>query len=278
MGDSDKATAPENKQNGGSSILDRAPENVREYLKNKLPGGISDEEAAFKLAEIGMNAEKLIGRKEDDIVKSLFEDKDSKLMQALKEKKGTEESKEGTEPESPPVKGEEFTEEEAKRMLDKLLGDKYKEIEERVSKIDQRSTESEKRQEKARLEQQINSLDNSYKQLITRIPEEEVGPYVTSVLEILWDSKTGKPRQESAMFLNSPNPVKAALQFYLDATGSNPELLGKLSSLSTIPFTEGSGGSMPAGKASSKSPTDAAFEAAIAADEPHELYEVKNRK
>lgn len=273
MGDSEKVTAPEDKQSGGSSILERAPENVKEYLKNKLPEGISDEEAAFKLAEIGMNSEKLIGRKKEAIIDSLFENEDSKLMQALKEKGKTEQK---AEVETKPVEGQgPPTKEEAQKMLREIMGDEYAKTEERIQGINQQLSESEKRMQQERLEQQITQLDTSYRQLTSQIPEEEIGPYVKPVLEILWDEKTGGPREEFRGLYHARNPVKAALLVYLGITGSNPELLSKLSK---PVYTEGGGVNMPAGKASSKSPTDEAFLRACEADKPHRLYELNTKK
>jgi len=276
MVDSDKAIAPDNEQSGGSSMIDKAPDDIREFLKNKLPEGVSDEEAFLKVSKDYMNAEKLIGRKEDAIIDSLFDKKDSRLMQALKGKEQPEvdNKEEPKAKETPAQKGGELTQEEARMLLQEIMGGKNKEIEEKQNNILQQLSESEKRMQAEKLEQQVTQLDNSYKELISQIPEEEVGEYVKPILNILWNEKTGKPREDAGLFYKTRNPVTTALQFYLSATGANPELLSKLSKPI---YTEGGGVNMPAGKASRKSPTDRAFDEAVAADKELDLYKL-NRK
>lgn len=260
---SDKATAPETKQIGGSSLdLSQVPDDTRDWLKNKLGEDIPlTQENFLKMATSYQNAEKKIGQKEDEIVKSLFEDPDNKLMQALKEKQPEQKAKE--EPPTEQKAEEGLTEEEAKNLLNAIQGEKSKEFEARQNALDAKLSESEKRVQREEQERNIRQLDTSYRELISQVPVEEVGPYVKAITELLWDSNGGGPRPDARILYNARNPVQAALKFYLSMTGSNPALLTKLSN---PVYTESGGGSMPAGQASRKSPTDDSFDKAIEAD------------
>lgn len=264
---SDKATAPDTKQTGGSSLdLSQVPDDTRDWLQSKLGEDISlTQENFLKMAKSYQNAEKKIGQKEDEIVKSLFEDPDNKLMEALKanqpEQKAAEPQQK--EPEQTPEGEPDLTKEEAQRLLEAIKSDNYKKIEKKEADILTRLSEEEKRRQREEQEKTIRELDNSYKELITHIPEKEVGPYVKAVTELLWNGETGGPREDAKILYHARNPVQAALKFYLSMTGSNPALLQKLSS---PVYTEGGGGSVPAGQASRKSPTDDAFDKAIQAD------------
>ncbi len=263
MLDSDKVMTPEPKQNGGPSLdLSQVPDDTKDWLKNKLGEDVSLTQDNFlKVVDMYRNAEKKIGQKEDDIVKSLFENPDNKLMQALKQNLPAKEPEAKKSPEQ--KKEPEITDEEAQRLLYQIRSEKDKELEARQNAIDARLSEAEKREQREEQERNVRQLDTSYRELISQIPEKEVGPYVKAITEILWDGNTGKPRADAGFLYYARNPVKAALISYLGMTGSNPALLSKLSN---PVYTEGGGGNLPPGQASVKSPTDDAFDKAIKAD------------